>query len=374
MNSTERHAARRRRREPERAARRAERQRGCDLDAITDMNALYRAQRQAARGVSWKASTQRYQINWLLNIHRMRWDLIEGRSIHRGFHEFDLFERGKKRHISSVHFSERVPQKALAQNVLIPCLTPRLIGRNTANIKGRGLSCALDGLRRDLTRHVRRHGVEGYILLTDFSGYFGSLDHGHVAEMLVENVADERALTMALALLDLQGDVGLGLGCEPNQIEAVAYPDRIDHYVTEVLRPEAYGRYMDDAYMLDPSKEHLQWCLQEFAGMCGRYGLAVNAKKTRIVKLTKGFTWLKKRVHLSGSGRIVMRPSRETVTRERRKLKRMARAADEGRLDGAAVARSYQSWRGSLVGLDAFGTVAAMDRAYKQLVKGAGND
>ena len=105
--------------------------------------------------------------------------------------------------------------------------------------------------------------------------------------------------------------------------------------------------------------------------MCGRYGLAVNAKKTRIVKLTKGFTWLKKRVRLTESGHIIMRPARESATRERRKLKRLARMAGKGRISWDDVARSYQSWRGSMAGLDAHGTVAAMDRTYKTLTKGA---
>lgn len=51
MNSEERRAARRARREEERARKRAERSDGLTLESVADMNALYRAQREAARGV-----------------------------------------------------------------------------------------------------------------------------------------------------------------------------------------------------------------------------------------------------------------------------------------------------------------------------------
>ena len=59
------------------------------------------------------------------------------------------------------------------------------------------------------------------------------------------------------------------------------------------------------------------------------------------------------------------------MTRERRRLRRLAHMARGGRISWDDVTRSYQSWRGGLVGLDAHGTVAAMDRAYRLLMKGA---
>ncbi len=255
MNSEERRAARRARREEERARKRAERSDGLTIESVADMNALYRAQREAARGVGWKASTQRYQIDWLLNINRMRRDLMTGRDFHRGFHEFDIVERGKRRHISSVHFSERVPQKSLTQNVLIPALRPSLIDRNAANIKGKGVSYSLNALKRDLVRHYAKHGKEGYILLVDFADYFASIDHGAVKSMIASSVDDPGARDLALRFVDVQGERGLGLGSEPNQIEAVSLPNPIDHFVTEMLGVEAYGRYMDDSYMIHGSKQ-----------------------------------------------------------------------------------------------------------------------
>ena len=68
-------------------------------------------------------------------------------------------------------------------------------------------------------------------------------------------------MALACKIVDEQGDVGLGLGSEPNQVLAVALPSPIDHFVTECCGVEAYGRYMDDSYAIHTDKEHLQLVL-----------------------------------------------------------------------------------------------------------------
>lgn len=258
MNSEQRRAARRKRREEKRARAKAERVKACTLETVADLNSLCKASKQAARGVMWKASTQRYMKDYLRNAVKSRQDLLEGRDICRGFIRFDLWERGKLRHISAVHFPERVVQKSLSQNALVPAIVPTLVSANSANIKGRGTDYALKLLKRHLADHWRRHGREGYILLGDFSDYFARIAHEPVKRQVADALLDPRVVALEHRLIDAQGEVGLGLGSEPNQICAVAHPNRIDHYVAEMLRPEAYGRYMDDFYLIHESKEYLQ--------------------------------------------------------------------------------------------------------------------
>ena len=276
MNSEERRAARRKRREERRAKAKAERVKPCTLEAVADLNSLCKASKQAARGVMWKASTQRYMKDYLRNAVKSRNDLLEGRDICRGFIRFDLWERGKLRHISAVHFPERVIQKSLSQNALVPAIVPTLITANSANIKGRGTDYALKLLKRHLADHWRRHRREGYILLGDFSDYFARIAHEPVKRQVSDALLDPRVVALEHRLIDAQGEVGLGLGSEPNQICAVAHPNRIDHYVTEMLRPEAYGRYMDDFYLIHESKEYLQVCLLLIGRKCAELGIELN--------------------------------------------------------------------------------------------------
>ena len=369
MNSEERKAARRIRREEERARRREQRQESLTFEAVADTDNLYRAAIQAKRGVCWKASVQRYMKDVLRNIVKSKRQLLNGEDVRRGFHEFDLYERGKHRHITSVHFSERVVQKSLSQNVLVPALSNSFIRNNTANLKGRGTDDAIRRLKRDLVRHYRKHGREGYVLLVDFSNYFGSIPHGRMKRLISDSVDDSRVIALENSFIDSCGDVGLGLGSEPNQVCAVSFPDEIDHFITECCGVEAYGRYMDDTYVITTDKLTAQICLALIRDMCGRMGIEVNMKKTHIVKLSKGFTWLKKRISYGDNGKIVMRPCRDSITRERRKLKKQARMVCDGRMTMEQVERSYQSWRGGMKRLDAHKTVLSMDALYHDLFK-----
>ena len=354
MNSEERRAARRKRREEKRAKAKAERVKACTLETVADLNSLCKASKQAARGVMWKASTQRYMKDYLRNAAMSRRDLLEGRDICRGFIRFDLWERGKLRHISAVHFPERVVQKSLSQNALVPAIVPTLIAANSANIKGRGTDYALKLLKRHLAGHWRRHGGEGYILLGDFSDYFARIAHQPVKDQVASALLDPRVVALEHRLIDAQGDVGLGLGSEPNQICAVAHPSRIDHYVTEI-------------YLIHESKDYLQVCLLLIERKCDELGIELNPRKTRVVKLTRGFTWLKKRIFYTGTGRIVVKPCRDSITRERRKLKKMARMVADGVMTPEQVEQSYQSWRGGMKRLDAHRSVRAMDALYRSL-------
>lgn len=367
MNSDERRAARRARREEKRVENRAKRIDGLDMERVADIGALYDAAMKAKRGVSWKASVQHYCLHALGNVYKARQDLLAGEDIRRGFHEFDLVERGKLRHISSVHFSERVIHKSLSENALVPAIMPTLTAGNSANMKGRGVDYAIARLKQQLARHYRRHGAEGYVLLVDFSDYFARIDHDAAKWLVRRALDDERLISLTESLIDACGDVGLGLGSEPNQILAVALPNPIDHWAEEMAGLEATGRYMDDSYYIDMSKDRLKLVLSCIEILCGDLGISINRKKTRIVKLSRGFRFLKKRFFYSETGKVVVRPSREAITRQRRKLKAFRRMLDRGEITREQINQSYQSWRGGMLRLDAHRTVLSMDALYRSL-------
>ncbi len=367
LNSDERRAARRKRREEARAAKKAERNKDCTLENVASLENLYRAAKESSRGVKWKGSVQRYLIRILRNITKARRDILEGNDISHGFIHFDLWERGKLRHISSVHFSERVIQKSLSQNALVPAIAPTLVNDNSANIKGKGTDFAIMRLKRQLADHYRKHGAEGYILQIDFSDYFANISHDGVKRLVERYLTDPDVIALEFAQIDAQGEKGLGLGSEPNQILAVAFPTTIDHFVLECCEVEAYGRYMDDSYAIHMSKDHLQVVLGAVEVKCSQLGIILNAKKTRIVKLSRGFTFLKKKFSYTETGRVLIRPCRASITRQRRKLKKLAALYRKGTITLEQVERSYQSWRGSILRLDAYKTVQNMDALYREL-------
>lgn len=349
MNSDERRAARRARRIAKRAANKAKRCDGLTLATAAEMDNLHDAAVKASKGVRWKAGVQSYMIHSLRNCRRARQDLLSGKDIRRGFTKFHVIERGKDRAISAPRFPERVIQKAVSRNVLAPAIWPTLTPGCAANMRGRGTDFALMRLKGQLADHYRRHGDAGYVLLMDFSNYFGSVDHG-AANALVSRVLLDRAAVEFMRLqIEANGDIGLGLGSEPNQAIAVALPSPLDRLGESWRGIEASGRYMDDSYFIAMDKATLWAFLDEAERVCASLGITVNRRKTRVVKLSRGFVYLKKRFRYSGTGRIIVTPIGKSMTRQRHRMKAHARMVANGEMTVAEARTSYMSWRGGLV-------------------------
>lgn len=368
MTSEERREQRYQRRKAARAAKRAAKiGKYDDFERVASLNSLYEAAKEASQGIKWKASVQRYNSLLLFNLVSTRADLLAGKDIRRGFICFDICERGKLRHIKSVHFSERVAQKSFCNNVLYPTFTRSLIYDNGASQKGKGTHFALRRLTTHLRRHYRKYGREGGILLIDFSDYFGNANHEALFEIYNKQFTDPRIIELGVSFIAAFGDIGLGLGSETSQINAVMLPNKPDHYAKEVLHIAGYGRFMDDTYCLHNDIEYLHECLDKLREIYAELGIIINEKKTRIVDLKHGFTFLKTRFYITETGRIIKKPCRESITRERRKLKKQARLVEAGVLSFDDVRTSYASWRGSMEHRDAYRTLQSMDRLFNRL-------
>ena len=338
-----------------------------DYERAISLNALNDAADEAMKGVAWKASVQRYNMTRMLNIYRTHEKLQAGKDIRKGFICFDLMERGKLRHIKSVHFSERVVQKSICKNALYPILTNSLIYDNGASQKGKGTHFALNRLTVHLRRHVHRRGRKGGILLIDFSDYFGNVDHEVLKDIYQKSFQDERLRNLGISFVDAFGDKGLGLGSETSQINAVALRNALDHYIKEVLGIKGYGAYMDDSYLIHEDIEYLKECLVKIEEFCKRYGIVLNKKKTKICDLKHGFTYLKTRFFITETGHIIKKPCRIAITHERKKIKKQAKLLREGVLTFTDVRTSYASWRGSMVHRDAYRTIKSMDELFNSL-------
>ncbi len=368
MNSQERREARYQRRKAKREARRHKIMEQYNFKRVINPDSLYRAMKEARRGVYWKASVQRYNMNYLRNLLKASENLQDGIDIRKGFYEFDIMERGKLRHIRSVHFSERVVQRSICSNALIPHLTRSLIHDNGASIANKGIHFALDRLKLHLSKHFKEHGTEGYILLVDFKGYFDNILHEPLRNLYDKAFSEDgRLIDLAMLFIDAFGEKGLGLGSETSQINAIAYSSSNDHHVKEVLRCKYYGRYMDDSYFILPDKAQARRMLDAMLAKYTEKGIVASPKKTHIVKLSRGFSFLKTHFSLEPTGRIVARPCRESAVRQRRKLKKFKKFFDAGQIKLKEIRNSYMSWRGYISHTNSRRTVINMDSLYARL-------
>ena len=377
LNSQERHAVRRARRDAKRAANRAKRLEGLTLESAAGLDNLHESARLAARGVRWKSSVQRYMARSVRNCLLSRRDLLEGRDVRRGLVRFTVVERGKPRNIAAPRFSERVVQKAFARAVLAPAIWPTLTPGCAANMEGRGTGYALMRLKSQLAAWWRRHGGDGYALLMDFSDYFGSIDHAAAMRLVERSIDDPAAIEFTRLQVSETGPRGLGLGSEPSQALAVALPTSIDRLAERWPGIEASGRYMDDSYFLAVDKATLWAFLAEARRECARLGITLNERKTRVVKLSRGITFLKRRFRFSPTGKVVVTPCKVSIARVRRRMRKHARMVAEGRMTAEQARTAYVSFRGSLVGrrgdgvarfrIDAHRTVRELDKLYREL-------
>lgn len=381
MNSDERRKARRARRDAKRAANRAKRCAALTISAAADLDNIHEAARDAAKGVRWKASVQRYMTHSLRNSLYARRDLLAGNDIRKGFVRFHVIERGKDRAIAAPRFSERVIQKAVTRAVVAPAVWPTLTPGCAANMRGRGTDYALMRLKGQLAEHYRRHGADGYVLLMDFSDYFGTIDHGTALDLVRRTLTDPAAIEFMRLQIEANGKIGLGLGSEPNQALAVAIPSPLDHLGERWRGIEASGRYMDDSYFIALDKDTLWRFLDAARSLCASLGITINERKTKVVKLTRGFTFLKKRFRFTESGRIVVTPIPKSLARERRKLRVHSRMVADGSMTLQQAYVSYMSFRGSLerkrgdgrprFRMNVHSVVRDLDRMFVELVVGA---
>lgn len=370
MNSTERREARYQRRKQKRLEKKQQQYAECDdFDKVFTFDNLYQAYKKCCRGVGWKASTQRYSANALLNVNDTLRLLKEGKYKSRGFYEFDIVERGKPRHIQSVHISERVVQRCLCDNALVPMFGRSFIYDNGACMERKGIDFSARRLACHLQRHYRKHGTGGYALVFDFSKYFDTIRHEPLKQIVDRTFNDSRIAGLVKQFIDDFGDVGLGLGSQISQVSALMYPNALDHYVKEILRVKHYGRYMDDGYLIHESKEYLQKCLAEIRRICSELGITLNAKKTQIVKLSRGVNFLKRRFILTDMGKVIIKPARKGITKMHRKLRTFKRWLDEGKMSMADIQTSYVSWKGHLKHCNAYTVTIRADVMFNNLFK-----
>lgn len=342
-----------------------------DFSQIIDADNLHAAFQRSKRGVSWKESVQRFEASLFRNIAELRRKLAAGESVQRGFVEFALRERGKVRRIKSVHISERVVQKSLCDNALVPILSRSLIHDNGASVKGKGTHFALRRLVCHLARFYRRNHFSnnGYALIVDFAKFFDSIDHAVLFALTDRRVRDPRVRDLVRRFVSVFGPgKSLGLGSQISQVSAVYFPDGLDHFIKEKLRIKYYGRYMDDLYLIRADREYLAYCLGRIKAYCASLKLAVHEGKTRIVKLSGGVPFLKGKYALQETGRVLRLPRRDSTKRMRRKLKKFKGLVDAGKMSYEDLRCAYQSWRGNYRRrFNAYYRVRYMDRLYNEL-------
>lgn len=343
---------------------------GPSIEDLTGAERILAAMHECGNNVRWKASVQRYEIDTLRWAAGIRNDMRSGVYKAMGFKRFDIVERGKLRHIQAVHIRDRTVQKLICQQALKPEIYPRLIYDNSASQEGKGTEFALERLVEHLRWHLARYGKRGAIVIMDYHGFFDSIPHDLAIAALQAHQTDPLVRKYTADFINaFDGSRGLGLGSEVSQIAAALYPTPVDKLVKDELRVHCFARYNDDSYLIHPDRRYAESCLERISAKAAELGLEIHRAKTKIHNLaTDDFIFLKKRVHITDSGRIILRLTRANIRREEERIRTQRIEYDAGRIEIGAILQSYQCWRGYAKKYNAYGAVGRMDRYFMKIM------
>lgn len=378
MTSKERHEARYQRRKAAREVkRRAYLDQYNNFDRVANIPALLRANWDSRKGVMFKASVLRYNMSAYRNASRQVKNLKAGKDVRQGFYSFQVMERGKVRDIHSVHYSERVIRRAVCINSLVPILSHNLIYDNGASLKGRGVSHHARRCEAHLHRFYRENGGnDGYAICVDFTSYFKNILHEPLYRNLDKYILDPGLNALEKRFIAAPDDFerpvkehgrGLYIGPEDSQILAVSYPNSIDHKIKDQWRIKQYARYNDDSYLLVKDLPTAKILLGFLFTEYDRLGIIPNKRKTQIVKLSNGFSFLKTRYYLLPSGKVIRKPNHKSIVRTRRRMKKHRAMVDAGVMTEEQATQSFMSARSAILTRDAYGSVHSLDQLFYKL-------
>ena len=342
-----------------------------DFGILTDFKNLYTAHKSCRKGKRWKDSVAIYDIRGLECTFALQKLLVTGEYRLSPYSCFTINERGKKRDIKSIKYHDRVVQKCLMDNILTPVVQPTFIDTNCASQKGKGTDYALEKLRKNMQAYFRREKTtDGYILICDMHHYFDSIPHDLLNDYYATKFEDERILKLIRHIhASIPGGVGVPLGNQLSQLDALLALSPLDHLVKEKLHIKGYGRYMDDFYLIHESKDYLKECLSFIRNYVEERGMSLNEKKTKVVPLTQGVDWLGFKFYMTSSGKVVQRLSRKSILHHKRKLKKMRRLLTEGRIDFGACKDAHRGWKAHAKRGDTYYLIRKMDGLFSELFK-----
>lgn len=319
----------------------------------------------------WKDSVARFTTNGLISIHKLRQELITEQYKLQPYNIFIIHEP-KTREIVSSHFRDRIAQTSLNDNYLYDKVTKSFIYDNHACQKNKGTDKARNRLKHHIHKHYRKNGTEGYILSCDFSNFFGSTRHSVAKDVIKQNVDDNWALEHIYNIIDSfdhgeDPEVGMGLGSPITQLTQLSLPNEIDHIIKEKYQIKGYVRYMDDLILIHHSKEHLKECLQEIEQMLGEMSMKLHPRKTQIMKLTQGITFLGFKFKMTSSGKVLMIISKENIKRRKRKIRAQKKLYDQGIMPEKSIAESFEGWKAHASKGDNHHAVKNMEKYFRYI-------
>lgn len=176
------------------------------MTKLTDANVLYDAGFKAMKPSYYKYGTQLYEMNHLLETARLQKAFLEGSYEPQPGVKFEIKERGHERYITSAETADKAVSHIICDEYLTPLLGRYLQYDNSASQKGKGVAFHRHRFKVHLRQYYEREGTnEGFILFSDFSGYYANILHevalSRLEKYLTKEIPDPVELAQVLDVL-----------------------------------------------------------------------------------------------------------------------------------------------------------------------------
>lgn len=237
--------------------------------------------------------------------------------------EFKIYDP-KVRMISALPFEDRIAQHALCA-VIGPIFEATLLPRSFACRTGKGTHAAAIAVQADM-RRLTKGNQPLYILKTDFSRYFASIEHGKLWHLIEAKISCKATLHLIETMLPRDG-IGLPIGNLLSQTLANIYGGVVDRHLQQSLGEKYWYRYMDDIVVLGQSSEHLRKVRASIESL-SRDELGLRFSKWSIQPVSRGANFVGYRIWPTHK---LLR--RDSVIRARRKIKAYRAGGEHKRLE-----------------------------------------
>lgn len=315
-----------------------------DFEKVMDFHNMYRAFRRAKCGKRYKKSSARFDLAALDGVNTLITQLRDKTYRVSGYSEFKVYEP-KERIIQTSSFKDKVIQHSLCDNVLLPRLQRVFLYDNCAGQKGKGTLFGLDRLSQQMQQFYDQYGMAGFILKCDIRKFFYSIPHGHLKDIVHYHFGyDPDVCWLCDQFIDSTEGEGVPLGNQISQAFGLMYLDSMDKLICHELGIEYYGRYMDDFYLIHPSKEYLRYCLEVIMTYLETLELSMNGK-TQIFPFKNGVSYLGFHTYITPEGTPIRKLKNQNKRNAQRKFLRMAKLVAAGKLPEKKFRASYGAWK-----------------------------
>ena len=336
-------------------------------EEIIDYENLFDSYTKCRRFVGWKPSVKAFVLNDVREIHTMHEKLQRGTWRNTRPKPIRI-TYPKPRDGLSIPFRDRVYQRSINDLDLYPSATRSFIFDNAACQKGKGTSFARRRIKQHLWNHFCHYKTAGWVLQVDIKSYYPTMDHETVFREFRRYVdPDVHAMVCSVLTDQYAGDKGFNPGSQMVQIAGISVLNSVDHFIKERLHCRHYIRYMDDFWILVPTKDEAERALEQIKGKLQELKFTAHPKKTAIRPLSEGFDFLGFRYRMTETGKVIMTAKTDGIRHERRKLRRLVNLAKKGIITAEKVAECYHSWREYIAIGNSRKLIARMDSYLERL-------